>query len=355
MSPNTQSQIKSLIATGTKLWVDSVDPDLIDRDLQLGATGATSNPIIIADLISSGRFDQEIEQLKVSGLGASSLAWSLTDSIVTDAENKFMEIWQKSKGQDGYVSFELDPLIEDEESLSLEGKVAAYVELGKDWSVGHPNRLIKIPATEAGILAIEPLVADGINLNITLIFTERQCELARQAVWNGAQKRGRLENLKCVFSVFVSRVDAYTQKTCKDLAADLQGQVGILNAQHIYLKNSEFWASRPTPLKQEMVFASTGTKHPDDSPDKYVRALAGADIQTNPPATNAWVSEFSKDPYEPSISLLDSKKLQRVLTNVNMDLLEQALMIEGVAKFVEPQKKLLALLAKKIGHTEIEE
>lgn len=343
------SPLKSLIQSGTKLWVDSVDPDLIQRDLKNGATGATSNPIIITDLISSGRFDAEIERLKATGLGASSVAWALTDSIVSEAEEQFKNIWAATGGQDGYVSFELDPLIEDDETLTLEGKVAAYVELGKDWSVGHPNRLIKIPATEAGLLSIEPLVADGVNLNVTLIFTERQCDLARQAIWAGAQRRGNVDNLKCVLSVFVSRVDAYTRTTCTKLEADLQGSVGILNAQHIYLMNREFWKTRKTRLSQEMVFASTGTKYPEDSPDKYVRALAGGDIQTNPPATNAWVSENAHEPFNARLEMVKSERIQRMFTQVDMQLLENVLMTEGVAKFVEPQRKLLTLLSEKIG------
>ncbi len=95
-----------------------------------------------------------------------------------------------------------------------------------------------------------------------------------------------LERFKSVYSIFVSRVDVYTEKHVPKLSPAAQGQVGIVGAKRMWKANQEFWATRPTPLRQEIVFASTGTKKPEDPPWKYVAALAGSDIQTNPPATN---------------------------------------------------------------------
>src|SRR3954452_17548627 len=152
------SPLKSLVATGTKLWLDSIDPDLVRENRAAGATGATSNPVIISDLIRTGRFDEQLQQLLDQGLSDDEVAWRLTDHLVREAQAVFLPVWEETKGNNGYVSFELDPLLEDAScTLSLPEKSARYVELGKKWSQGHRNRMIKVPATPGGIGALEEL------------------------------------------------------------------------------------------------------------------------------------------------------------------------------------------------------
>src|SRR5215472_14975422 len=107
------SPLKSLIATGTKLWLDSIDPELVARNRALGATGATSNPIIISDLIKTGRFDADLDRFMRQGLSDEEVAWQMTDMLVRQAQKVFFPVWEAPKGNDGYVSFELDPLLED--------------------------------------------------------------------------------------------------------------------------------------------------------------------------------------------------------------------------------------------------
>jgi transaldolase len=104
--------IESLLATGTRLWLDSIDPELIRSNRAMGATGATSNPIIVADLIATGRFDADIARLVRQGLDDSRIAWQMTDQLVRNAQQVFLPVWQETQGDDGYVSFELDPLLE---------------------------------------------------------------------------------------------------------------------------------------------------------------------------------------------------------------------------------------------------
>ena len=101
--------LKSLIATGTKLWLDSVDPAEVQKNFAIGATGATSNPIIISDIIKAGQCDPLIQQLIAAGVADEPIAWQVTDRLVSDAQKVFRPIWDKTKGNDGYVSFELDP------------------------------------------------------------------------------------------------------------------------------------------------------------------------------------------------------------------------------------------------------
>jgi transaldolase len=343
------SPLETLVASGTKLWLDSVDPDLVKANRAWGATGATSNPIIIADLIKSGRFDDELEAALVDrGLSDEDTAWHLTDTVVRSAQEVFLPVWEATRGDDGYVSFELDPLLEDPaNTLSHRERVARYIELGRKWSEGHKNRMIKVPATPAGIDALEQLAADGVTINVTLIFTMRQYEAARDAIWRGAQRRKSLDRLKSVYSIFISRVDVYTEKHVPDLSPAAQGQVGIVGVKRIWQANQAFWKTRRTPLRQEIVFASTGTKKPQDPPWKYVNALAGSDIQTNPPATNAAVEASGLVFHRTIDEMPPADVLAEIDAKVNPLKLEAELMREGVIKFADPQKALLKLIADK--------
>ena len=340
--------LQSLIACGTKLWLDSIDPDLVRQNRAEGATGATSNPVIISDLIKTGRFDANIERLAAEGLSDDDVAWKLTDELVRHAQQVFLPVWQQTRGNDGYVSFELDPLLEDPQAnIPHAERVRRYIELGKKWSAGNPNRMIKVPATPAGLDALEELCAAGVTLNVTLVFSPRQYRAAREAVWRGAQRRTSQSQFKSVYSIFVSRVDIYTEKHVPQLSAAAQGQVGIVNAKQIWADNRAWWAEKKLPLAQEMIFASTGTKKPEDPPWKYVEAFAGSDIQTNPPATNDAVAKSGRTFKRQVDQLPPQPVLDEIAAKVDMAKLEAVLMEEGIKKFADPQKALLKVIAEK--------
>jgi transaldolase len=261
----------------------------------------------------------------------------------------FLPTWERTKGNDGYVSFELDPLIEDDGAgLDNSERVRRYVALGEKWSSGHKNRMIKVPASAAGLDALEGLAAAGVTINVTLMFTERQYLRARDAIWRGARRRkDGLRNFKSVYSIFVSRVDVYTEQHAPDLSPAAQGLVGIVNAKRIWRENQAFWKDKGLRLQQEIVFASTGVKRPGDPPDKYVEAFAGGDIQTNPPATNEAVEKTPKT-YTRQIDQMPSPSIvTEIGRKVDMVTLERVLMEEAIKKFAEPQKALLGLIAKK--------
>jgi transaldolase len=342
------TSLESLVACGTKLWLDSVDPDEVSRNLAFGATGATSNPIIVSDLIQTGRFDQEVARFVREGLDDETIAWRLTDLLVTRVQKAFEPAWQRSGGDDGYVSFELDPLLEDpERNIPIAERTRRYVELGKKWSAGHKNRMIKVPNTDAGVAALEDLVAAGVTLNVTLTFTEKQYIAARDACLRGAKRRSNMNDFKSVYSIFVSRLDVYTEKHVPDLSPAAQGMVGIANAKHIWRMNQAFWKDKGTRLKQEIIFASTGTKKPEDPPWKYVEAFAGSDIETNPPKTNADVQASGRLFTRKVDELPPASVASEIERKVDMQKLEEVLMREGVQKFADPQKDLLRLIAKK--------
>ena len=345
--------LESLIACGTKLWLDSVDPDEVQRNRAWGATGATSNPIIVADLIETGRFDHLLSEGIRAGMDDETLAWHLTDRLVRQAQEVFLPAWQGSLGDDGYVSFELDPLLEDRASpLSVEERTARYVELGKQWSKGHQNRMIKVPATPAGLAALEELTASGVTINVTLIFGQDQYRTARDNIWRGARRRPHLDGFKSVYSIFVSRLDVYTHQHVPELSPAAQGQVGIVNAKRIWRLNQQFWADKRLPLKQEMVFASTGAKLEGDVPWKYVEAFAGSDIETNPPATNREVQASGRTFTRRVDQMPPREVLDEIDAKVDMDRMESVLMEEGLKKFADPQKALLALIARRRAELE---
>ena len=342
------SSIKSLIQTGTKLWLDSIDPDLVTENLQWGVTGATSNPIIVADLIRSGRFDDHLKDLAEQGLDDETIAWQMTDQLVRQAQGAFLPAWHESAGNDGYVSFEVDPLLEDpQQGPPHEARVAKYIELGTYWATEHKNRMIKVPATAAGIEAAEELAAADVTLNVTLIFSDQQYKAAREAVWRGAQRRANLDGFKSVYSIFVSRIDVYTDKHVPELSVSAQGQVGITNAKRIWADNRAFWSDKNLRQSQEIIFASTGTKKAEDAPWKYVEAFAGSDIQTNPPATNQAVAESGREFTRQVDQLPAQEILDDIDAKVDFQRLEEVLMEEGIRKFADPHKALISLIAEK--------
>jgi transaldolase len=214
------SPLESLIRCGTKLWIDSIDPELVKPARQLGATGATSNPIIVSDIVKSGICDARLGELARQGQTDEAIAWQLTDGLVRSAQEVFVPVHDATRGNDGYVSFELDPLLEDAELAPAHGeRVERYVELGREWSAGHRNRMIKVPATPAGLDALEDLAAAGVTLNVTLIFSPRQYRIAREAVWRGAQRRADRDGFKSVYSIHRER------------QADLAGELRLLVRQ----------------------------------------------------------------------------------------------------------------------------
>jgi transaldolase len=340
--------LQSLVATGTKLWLDSVDPKEVVANREFGATGATSNPIIIAGIIEKGGFDDLLARYMREGLDDDAIAWKVTDHLVGKAQEVFKDVWNRTKGNDGYVSFELDPLLEDAScKLSSQERTARYIDLGKKWSAGHTNRMIKVPATPGGLGAIEELCASGVTLNVTLIFSQRQYKIARDAMWRGAQRRKSLDHFKSVFSIFVSRLDVYTEHHVPELSPAAQGMVGIVNAKRLWQLNQQFWGDKKVPLHQEIIFASTGTKKKEDPPTKYVAAFAGSDIETNPPETNAAVQASGMTFTRHVDKMPPADVLAEIDAKVDMTKLEETLMSEGLAKFADPQKKLLAKIAEK--------
>ena len=180
--------LRSLIATGTKLWLDSIDPDLVKKNRALGATGATSNPIIISDLIKTGRFDDQIIAADRQGPERRRHRLGNERSPRPRGPGRFHAGLGTDQGQRRVRQLRARPAAGRRQAAPIPHaeRVRRYIELGKKWATGHQNRMIKVPATAAGLDALEELAAAGITLNVTLIFSERQYKIARDNVWRGA-------------------------------------------------------------------------------------------------------------------------------------------------------------------------
>lgn len=341
--------LQELIDTGTKVWLDGVEPEAIRRHRAWGVTGATSNPAIVSKIIEQGQFDNRIIELIAGGSSDEQIAWELNDELVKSAEHVFLPVFEETRGNDGYVSFELDPLIEDDTvPLGRSDRVVRYLDLAKKWSAGHQNRMIKVPASDAGLDALEAIAASGITINVTLMFTQRQYLAAREAIWRGAQRRmSGLNDFKSVYSIFVSRLDVYTERHVPQLTPAAQGMVGIVTAKRIWQENQAFWRNKGLRLQQEIVFASMGVKTPRVPPDKYVEAFAGSDIQTNPPATNEFVEKTNKIFHREVDQMPSAQVVNEIDATVDEVATERSLIADGIKKFVIPQKAMIALIANK--------
>jgi len=342
------SALNQLARTGTKIYLDSIAPHLVQRYLDEGAEGATSNPSIIAALVASGNYDDLLADLLMQSPDDRDVAWSFTDFLAVEAEQEFITIWENSEHNEGWVSFEVDPMIEsDEYDMTIDERVEAYVaQSHRAREAGSPNRMIKIPATQAGLLALTPLAAAGIPLNVTLIFTPNQYELARAAVVEGLERNPNPLDFKSVYSVFVSRIEQYAKVHLPYMSDEATSRLPIANAKQIWLMNQDFWSKHPQRLDQEIVFASTAAKNPADRKWKYVAALAGADIQTIPPDTLAEIEEaspsFRREIDEPE----NDEIIDEIERTLDLSHMHKTLLREGMDKFIEAQRNLEAMIAK---------
>ena len=292
---------------GQSVWYDNMRRGLLRSGalaglIEKGLRGLTSNPTIFERaIVASTDYEQPLRKLATEGSSAAEIYESLAIEDIRGACDLFLPVFEASKGVDGRVSLELLPeLATDSERSVTEG-----VRLAK--LVGRPNVMIKVPATPEGIPAVRQLTAEGISVNITLIFSLLQYEEVVEAYLAGLEDRkargGSFENMASVASFFVSRVDTSCDKLLDEKAAQspadaaraqaLRGKIAIANAKlayEIYLKTiaSPRWktlaaaGARP----QRLLWASTGTKDPKYPDTYYVDALMGADtVDTMPPAT----------------------------------------------------------------------
>ena len=292
------SRLLDINALGQSIWYDNIRRALItsgelEELIDAGVTGVTSNPSIFEKAIAgSADYDAAITPLAARGLPAAAIAEALAVDDIQHAADLLRATFDRTRGVDGYVSLEVEPTL----AHDTQGTIDAAVRLHA--TVARANVMIKVPATPAGIVAIEALTARGININVTLIFgLACYADVAKAYVRGLAafvSGGGDPATVASVASVFVSRIDTSVDALLAEIGdTGLEGRIAVANAKLVYhcfrqmLATAEWTAlAQRGAHPQRVLWASTGTKNPAFADTKYVDELIGSDtVNTVPPTT----------------------------------------------------------------------
>ena len=369
-----KTSIEKLEDFGQSVWLDYIQRSMTRggrlKDLieQSGIRGVTSNPAIFEKAIdNSNDYDDDINQLVRQGKSAHEIYEILTVQDIKEAADVFRSLYERTQGQDGYVSLEVSPHIAHDTEMTIR-------EARELWKkVSRPNIFIKIPATAEGLPAIRQCISEGINVNITLIFGLPTYMKVANAYIEGLELRleqGRsIKRLASVASFFLSRIDVLVDKLLEkaieqgnnpDIAQSLHGQVAISCAKVAYQMYKEIFSSdkfkrlaEESANPQRLLWASTSTKNPSYSDIKYVEPLIGPQtVNTMPTET----LEAYRDHGEPAGRLEENAaeadhllaRLSEV--GINMDDIANQLEAEGIEKFVKPYDSLINKLNENRKH-----
>ncbi|BAS58056.1 transaldolase [Leptolyngbya boryana NIES-2135] len=374
----TVNHILEIKDYGQSIWMDNLARDLIQSGElkrmieERGLRGLTSNPAIFEKAIKGNKiYDADIE----AGIRAGKPLLELYESLIFDdirnACDIFLPVYEESGGLDGYVSIEVPPNIANDTEKTIQEARRYYKEIGR------PNVMIKIPGTSAGLPAVEAVIADGINVNVTLLFSVQSYVNTAWAYIRGLEKRVEkgedISKIGSVASFFLSRIDSsidaqIDEKLAKgvDTAEQeaklraVKGKIAIANAKIAYQEyktiiNDPRWLAlkEKGANVQRLLWASTGTKNPEYSDVMYVDELVGPDtVNTLPPATieacadHCDVASRIDTGVEEAYNLIES--LNDPDININLAGVMTELLEDGIAKFVQPFESLMASLQEKV-------
>jgi len=354
-------RLKELSAAGVSIWLDDLSRERLNSGnlAQLkdekSVVGVTTNPTIFAAALAKGEaYDEQMRALASQGAGVDDAIRALTTDDVRNACDVFSDVYTATSGVDGRVSIEVSPGL----AKDTDGTIAEAADLWK--TVDRPNTLIKIPATQAGLAAITATIADGISVNVTLIFALERYRGVIDAYLTGLEQASAnghdLSRIHSVASFFVSRVDSEVDKRLDAVGTEeataLKGQAAIANARLAYdLYEREFSGDRWKALekqganRQRPLWASTGVKSPDLPDTIYVAQLVVADtVNTMPEKTmDAFADhgEVQGDAVtgraEESRATMDAIAAQ----GIDLDDVFEALENEGVDKFEKSWDELV--------------
>jgi transaldolase len=357
------ARVQRLRQAGVSIWLDTLSRELLETGEferlidDLGITGATSNPTIFAKAITgSDRYDDQLRDLAQAGTtDPQALFFALGLDDIRGAADLLAPVYEQSGGSDGFVSFECTPDLADDTEATVEQALDLWRRLDR------PNVMIKVPATAAGVRAIEDLTAHGVNVNVTLLFSVERYEEVIDAYLRGLERRTKrgqpLERIASVASFFVSRVDT---KADHELAPDspLRGRLAIANAQRAYGRYLErFGDERWRALEangaraQRPLWASTGTKDPAYSDVLYVeRLIAPGVVNTMPEKTLHAFADHGNVERALDTDLSDAERTldQAQQMGVNLQEITAALEREGVESFCDSYDELLACIEAKL-------
>lgn len=360
-----RTTIHRLYELGQSVWCDSISRGMIDKGdlqtlLQLGIVGVTSNPTIFMNAITGGTdYDALLEQLAAEGKSTLEIYEGLVIPDIQDAADILRPVYDRTDGEDGYVSLEVSPRLAYDLPATLEEARRLFTQ------VGRPNVFIKVPATADCIVAIETLIAEGINVNVTLIFSQRVHELVMHAYLNGLRKRidaGKdVRRVASVASFFVSRVDTLVDRLLTERVLDqsrvamLRGRAAIANAKLAYARFERmFDPSGPFGILkasgarvQRPLWASTSTKDPSYPDTKYVDDLVGPNsVNTMPPQTIDATLARGTTEVRIHEDLSDARRHMDELAEVGIDMRQvtDELLRDGVNLFRRSYDQLLTAL-----------
>ena len=356
------SKIHELNEWGQSIWFDFIRRSFTESgDLQglidQGVRGVTSNPAIFDKAIAgSSDYDEEISRLVAEGKTTAEIYEALVLEDIARAADLFRPLYDESRGGDGYVSLEVSPTLAD----NTPGTIAEAKRLFA--ALDRPNILIKIPATPAGIPAIEECISSGLNVNVTLIFSMAQYEAVAEAYIRGLEKLlqdgGDLGSVASVASFFVSRVDGKVDAALEQIGnTDLQGKIAVDNARLAYARFKEIFAgsrweslSRSGAKVQRPLWASTGTKNQNYRDTLYIDSLIGEyTVNTVPPATLDAFLDHGSVGTTIGEDLGGAQSRMNDLKNAGVDLdsITGTLLEEGVDAFAKAFEDLIESIASK--------
>jgi transaldolase len=349
-------------------WLDNLSRELlvngtIEKLITDGVRGLTSNPTIFEKaLTGSTAYDEAISGSGLSSQKVTDLYWQLAIADIQSTADLLLPIFTDSNGEDGYVSLEVSP----EYAQDAEATIQQAHEL---WDkVNRPNLMIKVPATKACLPAISQLITDGLNINITLIFSLERYQEVVDAYLSGLEaSRLNIHNIHSVASFFVSRVDSEVDNRLDALALPealaLKGKIAVAQAQQayaIFLDNFKDSNPRWSELAaqgahiQKPLWASTSTKNPEYDPLLYIKSLIAPNtVNTIPDATIALINDTAGSIHELGItveSMDKSSALFEQAERIGIDITDvgNVLETEGLLKFQTSFRQLLTALAAKM-------
>jgi transaldolase / glucose-6-phosphate isomerase len=371
----TANPLEELHKLGQSIWLDNIRRQLIASDelerlvVDDYVTGITSNPSIFEKAITgSTDYDDFLARAaKCTAHDAMALYEGLAIRDIEDAANVLQPIYEQTQRLDGYVSLEVSPYLAHDTKATMD-------EAHRLWDkVDCDNLLIKVPATPEGIPAIRQLISDGININITLLFSQKVYEQVAEAYIDGldvlASRGGDISRMASVASFFVSRIDTMIDPIVESRLADCSddnekaklqsvlGRVAIANAKLTYQKFKELFQTQnwmrlaaKGAHVQRLLWASTSTKNPKYRDVLYVEELIGRDtVNTLPPATLEAFRDHGRPRPSLEESLDEAHTVMQTLPQIgiSMDDITKKLLDEGVRLFSESFDRLLAAVEKK--------